>query len=223
MRYNNNNNNNNNNKSCPQPHAVIPGPPTLSPSPHIRQREKGDTSKPEQNTKANQQPTRSNPPAPYSSISSGLGSIPPPASTSPASPPSWAPGALCSGASRALAPRTLRGGGGVFHPLVSWWAILLAAQASARAPWGPPQLAHLVDPWGHGRALPTRRPSTGHRWPLVWWSLAQTAHLGWLSHSGGLCGPMHNKGCKRRLVAPPHRRRPRTVSRKAGLHSCLGD
>ena len=50
----------------------------LSPSPHIRQREKGDTSKPEQNTKANQQPTRSNPPAPYSSIFSGLGSILPP-------------------------------------------------------------------------------------------------------------------------------------------------
>ena len=169
------------------------------------------------------EPTRSNPLAPYSSIFSGLGATLPSASTSPASPPSWAPGASCSGASGALAPRTLRGGGGVFHPLVSWRAILLAAQASARAPWGPPQLAHLVDPWGHGRALPTRRPSTGHRWPLVWWSLAQTAHLGWLSHSGGLCGPMHNKGCKRRLVAPPHRRRPRTVSRKAGLHSCLGD
>ena len=52
-------------------------------------------------------------------------------SASPESPSPWtavasAPGAL----------RSLRGGGGVFHPLESWRADFLAVQASARDPWG---------------------------------------------------------------------------------------
>ena len=135
--------------------------------------------------------------------------------------PHWAMGASCLGASAsgALAPRTLRGGGSDFHPLASWRADLLAVQESARDPWEPPQLAHLVVPWRHGRPFPTRHPSTGHQWSFVAWSFAQTAHLGVAASQWGRCGPTHSNGCK----GPPRRRRRRIVSRKAGLRSCKGD
>ena len=77
-------------------------------------------------------------------------------STSPSSPPSWATGVSSLGTSGALTPRFLRGGGGDLHPLAS----LLAAQASARAPWNPPQFARLAV----GR--PTRALAPTHSAPL---------------------------------------------------------
>ena len=48
-------------------------------------------------------------------------------------------------------------------PLASWRAVFLAAQASARAPCGPPQLAHLIALCGHGWPRRTWHPSMVHQ------------------------------------------------------------
>ena len=69
-------------------------------------------------------------------------------------------------------------GGGNLHPHTSWQASLLAAQASARAPWGPLQLAHWVVTCAHPWPCPALDPSTEHWWSRVMWSFAQMAHLG---------------------------------------------
>ena len=99
-----------------------------------------------QNRNKNNMNTRTDqpPPAPYSSISSGGGSIP---SLTPASPTSyfpWATGASTSGGSTSrdsTAPFILlsqRWGGSDFHTLADWRAPHLWTQASACTPWGPP-------------------------------------------------------------------------------------
>ena len=70
---------------------------------------------------------------------------------------------LVLGCLRASAPFSLRGRGGDLHLHASWRASFLAAQASARAPCGPLQLAHLIVACGHPRPRPARHPSTEHR------------------------------------------------------------
>ena len=157
-----------------QPEMIGSSRALLSPSPHICQTKgKEETQKGENKTQ-----TESPPPASYSSILSGLGSTPSSAPTSPTSPSPWATVASCSGISGAAAPLSRRGGGGDLHPLADKRASLLAAQASARTPWAPPQFAHLAAPCGHGWPLPTLHPTTGHRQSIVRWSFAQRAHLG---------------------------------------------
>ena len=62
---------------------------------------------------------------------SSMPSLSAPATGSTSGPPSSAPGVVAPGASLLF---FLRGGGGDLHPLAACWAILLAVQASARAP-----------------------------------------------------------------------------------------
>ena len=102
----------------------------------------------------------------------------------PASPPPWA-----SGASALGALRSQRGGGWVCHPLAIWRASRFLAQASARAPWGPPQLAHLAIVCGQWCPRPTRHPSTEHLWSVVWWSFAHMAHRGAVAWQWGVMCP----------------------------------
>ena len=100
---------------------------------------------------------------PYSSIPSGLGSTSISTSASPPNP-SWGAGVSSSGVSgTSVALFSRRGRDGDLHPLAAPRASRLAAQASARAPWGPPQLAHFAAPCGHGWPFPARHPATGHR------------------------------------------------------------
>ena len=97
---------------------------------------------------------REEPPSLYSSIPSPPGSATSAASSTPPSP--MAVGSTSSGTPQGPPPpRSLRGGGEDFHPLAACRAILLAAQVSALAPWGPPQFAHLAVPCGHRRPLPS--------------------------------------------------------------------
>ena len=92
-------------KPNPVPNAmcIIPGLPDLLPPITARQKKNGTTQR-------KQTKIRSNTPAPYSSISSGLGSIPPSNSVAPSSTSSVATGASCSGAAGAAAPLSRRGG-----------------------------------------------------------------------------------------------------------------
>ena len=144
-------------ESCPQLHTSQTGAPP-SPSPHDPKK-RATKKKPEQSNKTKQNNRLIEPPRPpYSSISSELGSIPVPASISPTPPSPWAAGASFLGAPGAVAPLSLRGWGGDLHPLADRRASLLAAQASARAPWDSPQFAHLA---GTGRPYPPCTPRLG--------------------------------------------------------------
>ena len=112
-------------------------------------------------------------------------------------------------------------GGEGLHPLAIRWTSLLWLQASARAPWGPPQLAHLVIPCAHWLPLPTLHPSTGHLWSVVLWSFEQRAHLG--PGREGRCAPTHCTNCRKHLVdQPPRRRQPHTGVQAVGHYSCKG-
>ena len=135
------------------------GLPTTS-SQHIRQKRK------KTKEKKNSTPNRLASSIPYSSISSGVGSAS--TSTSASAPtPSCTTGISSLGVLGALAPCSLRGGGGDLHTLADWRAPLLRTQASACAPWGPPHPAHLAVPCAHGWPFPTRHPSTGQKWLVL--------------------------------------------------------
>ena len=144
-----------------------------------------------------------------------------PGCTSPfvsASPPPWPDGASASGALRSR-----HGGGLGLPPPGLWLASLFLAQASARAPWAPPQLAHLTVICGQRCPRPTRHPLTEHPWSIVWWSLAQIEHRGAAAWQWGVMCPTHCAYRRKHLAAiPPRRRQPRTAVLEVGHHSFTG-
>ena len=142
-------------------------PATSSPSPSKRVT-KGNKNKTKNRRNKQRTPRLIDPPGPlYFSISSGLGSISPPASVSPTPSSPWATVASSPGASVALVPRSRLRGGGDLQTLPDWRAPLLATHASACALWGPPQFAHLAALCGYGWLFSTRHPSPGQRWSVV--------------------------------------------------------
>ena len=48
-----------------------------------------------------------------------------------------------------------------------------------------------------------------HRRSDIWWSSLQKEHLGAAAGQWGRRGPTHSTGCRKRLVGPPRRARPR--------------
>ena len=134
-------------KSCPRIHESHTGA-----SRQRKRKRKRRTQTPNKTSLTSTTPT------PYSSISSEAG--PTSTSTSASPTPPRATGVSTSGAlslGDSAAPsalRSLRGGGGDFHPLASWRADLLAVQASARDPWG----------WGGGGGIESRVSNLELHW-----------------------------------------------------------
>ena len=135
----------------------------------------------------------------------------------------WPADGLPVSSSRGAAARfSLRGGEGDLHPFANWQASLFARQMLAWERCGPAQVLHLVTACAHAWPHPAWHPPTGHRWSDAWWTSRQRVHLGSAAERWEAMWPTHSTGCRRRLVGPPQRARPRGGCPPGGHSSSRG-